>query len=135
MQGAGGSHVTANSNSKAATGKFVPCSSVYIGRILFYLSWLGDLDVNRSITIKTGSLICTYKNCNAYALSIELLNLKFSVSFFDAEKGIKPAKDVQNVKDTSANAVHPSSSFTDAEKFVEEILDRISAKLLSDVCE
>lgn len=76
-----------------------------------------------------------YKNCNAYAVSIELLNLQFSVFFFDAEKAIKPAKDVQNVKDKSAKAVNPSSSFTDAEKFVEEILDRISAKLLSEVCE
>lgn len=51
------------------------------------------------------------------------------------EKAIKPAKDVRYVKDTSAKAVNPSSSFTDAEKFVEEILDQISAKLLSETKE
>ncbi|KAH9691078.1 tRNA edit domain-containing protein [Citrus sinensis] len=93
------------------------------------------VNANNNSKAATGSLICMYKNCNAYAVSIELLNLQFSVFFFDAEKAMKPAKDVQNVKDTSAKAVNPSSSFTDAEKFVEEILDRISAKLLSETKE
>ncbi|XP_044474792.1 uncharacterized protein LOC123202752 isoform X2 [Mangifera indica] len=46
-----------------------------------------------------------------------------------AEKAVKLAKNVQNIKDKSANAVHPSSAFTDAEKFVEEILNKISAQI------
>ncbi|XP_031283538.1 prolyl-tRNA synthetase associated domain-containing protein 1 isoform X2 [Pistacia vera] len=49
-----------------------------------------------------------------------------------AEKAVKPAKNVHNIKDKSANAVNTSSSFTDAEKFVEEILDKISAQILSE---
>ncbi|XP_044479139.1 prolyl-tRNA synthetase associated domain-containing protein 1-like isoform X2 [Mangifera indica] len=46
-----------------------------------------------------------------------------------AEKAVKLAKNVQNIKDKSANAVNPSSAFTDAEKFVEEILNKISAQI------
>ncbi|KAJ4700648.1 Prolyl-tRNA synthetase associated domain-containing protein 1 [Melia azedarach] len=48
------------------------------------------------------------------------------------EKAVKPFNKVQNVKEKSANVVHPSNSFTDAEKFVEEILDKISTQLLAE---
>ncbi|GAV84112.1 YbaK domain-containing protein [Cephalotus follicularis] len=50
-------------------------------------------------------------------------------------KAIKPSKNVQSVKDKSTNGVYPSSSLRDAEKFVEEILDKTSALLLSKITE
>ncbi|KAK3230680.1 hypothetical protein Dsin_002561 [Dipteronia sinensis] len=52
-----------------------------------------------------------------------------------AEKTTKPSNNVCNVNHKSANAVKPSSCFTDSEKFVEEIIDIISAHVLTETKE
>ncbi|KAH7567888.1 hypothetical protein ACOSP7_009878 [Xanthoceras sorbifolium] len=52
-----------------------------------------------------------------------------------AEKTVKPSNNVHSVTHKSANALKPSSCFTDAEKFVEEIMDRISARVLTETKE
>ncbi|KAK2659539.1 hypothetical protein Ddye_006072 [Dipteronia dyeriana] len=49
-----------------------------------------------------------------------------------AEKTMKPSNNVCSVNHKSANAVKPSSCFTDSEKFVEEIMDIISAHVLTE---
>ncbi|XWS21606.1 hypothetical protein CRYUN_Cryun30bG0068800 [Craigia yunnanensis] len=51
------------------------------------------------------------------------------------EKAIKPSGNVQNVKEKSVNGVQPSIPSADAGKFVEELLGRASALLLSEISE
>ncbi|TYI39331.1 hypothetical protein E1A91_A02G083600v1 [Gossypium mustelinum] len=50
-------------------------------------------------------------------------------------KADKPSSAVQNVKEKSVNGVRPSIPSTDAGKFVEELLDRTSTLLLSEISE
>ncbi|MBA0612765.1 hypothetical protein Godav_013330, partial [Gossypium davidsonii] len=50
-------------------------------------------------------------------------------------KADKPSNAVQNVKEKSANGVRPLIPSTDAGKFVEELLDRTSTLLLSEISE
>ena len=52
---------------------------------------------------------------------------------YDAAKATEPSRKVKNVKDKPVNSVQPSSSFKDVGQFVEEILDKTSALLLSEV--
>ncbi|XP_040944394.1 proline--tRNA ligase isoform X2 [Gossypium hirsutum] len=50
-------------------------------------------------------------------------------------KADKPSNAVQNVKEKSVNGVRPLIPSTDAGKFVEELLDRTSTLLLSEISE
>ncbi|XWS25173.1 hypothetical protein CRYUN_Cryun27aG0047400 [Craigia yunnanensis] len=50
-------------------------------------------------------------------------------------KAVKPSGNVQNVEQKSVNGVQPSIPSADAGKFVEELLDRASALLLSEISE
>ncbi|KAH1096851.1 hypothetical protein J1N35_013772 [Gossypium stocksii] len=50
-------------------------------------------------------------------------------------KADKPSSAVQNVKEKSVNGVRPSIPSTDTGKFVEELLDRTSTLLLSEISE
>ncbi|MBA0738168.1 hypothetical protein Gogos_011568, partial [Gossypium gossypioides] len=50
-------------------------------------------------------------------------------------KADKPSNAVQNVEEKSVNGVRPSIPSTDAGKFVEELLDRTSTLLLSEISE
>ncbi|MBA0797944.1 hypothetical protein Gohar_008591, partial [Gossypium harknessii] len=50
-------------------------------------------------------------------------------------KADKPSNAVQNVKEKSVNGVRPLIPYTDAGKFVEELLDRTSTLLLSEISE
>ncbi|KAF5450745.1 hypothetical protein F2P56_031072 [Juglans regia] len=50
-------------------------------------------------------------------------------------KGAEPSKKVKNVKDKPVGSVQPSNSFKDVGQYVEEILDKTSALLLSEITE
>ncbi|KAK8677854.1 hypothetical protein V6N13_143376 [Hibiscus sabdariffa] len=50
-------------------------------------------------------------------------------------KAIKPSGNAKNVKEKSADSARPSIPAADAGKFVEELLDRASALLLSEISE
>ncbi|XP_050251319.1 uncharacterized protein LOC126698258 [Quercus robur] len=50
-------------------------------------------------------------------------------------KATEPSRKVKNVKDKPVNSLQPSSSFKDVGQFVEEILDKTSALLLSEITE
>ncbi|XP_022768213.1 prolyl-tRNA synthetase associated domain-containing protein 1-like [Durio zibethinus] len=50
-------------------------------------------------------------------------------------KVVKPAGNVQNVKEKSVNGVRPLFPAADVGKFVEQLLDRASALLLSEISE
>ncbi|MBA0595768.1 hypothetical protein Gorai_012625, partial [Gossypium raimondii] len=52
-----------------------------------------------------------------------------------AAKAIKPSGNAQNVKEKPVNTVQPSIPAADAGNFVEELLDRASALLLSEISE
>ncbi len=52
---------------------------------------------------------------------------------YDAAKAIEPSRKVKNVKDKPVNSAQPSCSFKDVGQFVDEILDKTSALLLSEV--
>ncbi|XP_021900627.1 prolyl-tRNA synthetase associated domain-containing protein 1 isoform X2 [Carica papaya] len=52
-----------------------------------------------------------------------------------AAKVKKPSSNMQHVKENSAPAAQPSLLFKDPEKFVEEILDKTSSLLLSEITE
>lgn len=43
------------------------------------------------------------------------------------------AKNVENVKEKATNTVHSSISFADPSKFIDEILDKTSALVISEV--
>ena len=55
------------------------------------------------------------------------------LSTLDVAKAVKPSGNVQNVKEKSVNGVQPSIPSADAGKFVEELLARASALMLSEV--
>ncbi|XP_041013412.1 proline--tRNA ligase-like [Juglans microcarpa x Juglans regia] len=50
-------------------------------------------------------------------------------------KGAEPSRNVKNVKDKPVGSVQPSNSFKDVGQYVEEILDKTSALLLSEITE
>uniref|UniRef100_A0A2N9HMM3 YbaK/aminoacyl-tRNA synthetase-associated domain-containing protein n=1 Tax=Fagus sylvatica TaxID=28930 RepID=A0A2N9HMM3_FAGSY len=50
-------------------------------------------------------------------------------------KAIEPSRKVKNVKDKPVNSAQPSCSFKDVGQFVDEILDKTSALLLSEITE
>ncbi|KAE8077430.1 hypothetical protein FH972_015995 [Carpinus fangiana] len=50
-------------------------------------------------------------------------------------KATGPSRKAKNVKDKPASSVQPSSSYKDVGQFVEEILDKTSALLLSEITE
>ncbi|KAE8715451.1 YbaK/aminoacyl-tRNA synthetase-associated domain isoform 2 [Hibiscus syriacus] len=50
-------------------------------------------------------------------------------------KAVKPSGNAQNVKEKPVDSVQPSIPAADAGKFVEELLDRASALLLSEISE
>ncbi|KAJ9673663.1 hypothetical protein PVL29_023303 [Vitis rotundifolia] len=52
-----------------------------------------------------------------------------------AAKTVKPSNNAQKVKEKPASSVHQLSSFTDPGHFVEEILDKTSAIVLSEITE
>ncbi|KAG2709050.1 hypothetical protein I3843_05G201600 [Carya illinoinensis] len=50
-------------------------------------------------------------------------------------KGAEPSRKVKNVKDKPVGSMQPSNSFKDVGQYVEEILDKTSALLLSEITE
>ncbi|KAG6655540.1 hypothetical protein CIPAW_05G223900 [Carya illinoinensis] len=52
-----------------------------------------------------------------------------------ATKGAEPSRKVKNVKDKPVGSMQPSNSFKDVGQYVEEILDKTSALLLSEITE
>lgn len=48
-------------------------------------------------------------------------------------KAVKPSNDVQKVKDKKATVTQPANFFTNTEQFVDEILDKTSAIVLTEI--
>ncbi|MBA0867374.1 hypothetical protein Goshw_029696, partial [Gossypium schwendimanii] len=79
---------------------------------------LSDLPVKASTQDSTGKHVSAASNSAAVAA-----------------KAIKPSGNAQNVKEKPVNTVQPSIPAADAGNFVEELLDRASALLLSEINE
>lgn len=59
--------------------------------------------------------------------------LTSKIFFHDAANATKPSTNAKNTKDNPVNGVHVSKSVTDVGKLVEDLLDKTSALLLSEV--
>ncbi|XVF64599.1 hypothetical protein PTKIN_Ptkin09bG0181400 [Pterospermum kingtungense] len=70
---------------------------------------------------------------NSAAVTVERLGTECRIQ--NVAKAGKPSGNVQNVKQQSVNGVPTSICSADAGKFVEELLDRTSALLLSEISE
>lgn len=59
--------------------------------------------------------------------------LTSKIFFRAAANATKPSTNAKNTKDKPVNGVHVSKSVTDVGKLVEDLLDKTSALLLSEV--